>query len=84
MVYEVNYAEGEKQGCSSKLTIENRLFYVKLFESPSKPAKYYSGDQKGLQKEISRAEFELWLKILAGKEVDIEDIKKKTSIGKRY
>jgi hypothetical protein len=84
MVYEVDYAAGEKKGCSSKLTIEHRIFYVKLFQSPAESAKYYGGDQKGILKEISRTEFELWLKILADKEEDIEDIKKKISSGKKY
>jgi hypothetical protein len=35
-------------------------------------------------KEISKKEFELWLRILAGNEADIEDIKKKISLGKKY
>jgi hypothetical protein len=84
MVYEVDYAEAEKQGCSSKLTIEHRIFYVKLFQSPAESAKYYGGDQKGIVKEISRTEFELWLKILADNEKEIEDILKKVSSGKKY
>jgi hypothetical protein len=84
MGYEVDYAAGEKEGCSSKLTIEYRIFYVKLFESPAGSAKYYGGDQHGILKEISRTEFELWLKILADKEADIEDIRKKISSGKKY
>jgi hypothetical protein len=83
MVYEVDYAAGEKEGCSAKLTIEQRIFYVKLFESPAGSAKYYGGDQHGILKEISRTEFELWLKILADK-ADIEDILKKVSSGKKY
>jgi hypothetical protein len=84
MVYSVDYGEGEIKGCSSKLTIENRIFYVKLFES-EKQTCYYAGDQNGrLLKEISKTEFDLWLKILAGKEADIEDIKKKVNEGKKY
>jgi hypothetical protein len=84
MVYEVDYAEAEKEGCSSKLTIEHRIFYVKLFASPAESAKYYAGDQNGILKEISRTEFDLWLKILADKEADFEDIRKKIGSGKKY
>jgi len=84
MVYEVDYFEGEKEGCSSKLTIEHRIFYVKLFESPAESAKYYAGDQNGIFKEISKTEFDLWLRILADKDADIEDIRKKISSGKKY
>ena len=84
MAYEVDYADGEKEGCSSKLTIEHRIFYLKLFESPTEPVKYFAGDQNGILKEISKNEFELWLKILADKDTDIEEIKKKISLGKKY
>ena len=84
MVYEVDFAEGEKDGCSSKITIEKRIFYVKLFKSPAEPTKYFSGDKNGVLKEISRMEFDFWLKVLADKEADIEDIHAKTSSGKRY
>jgi hypothetical protein len=84
MAFEVDYAAGEKEGCSSKLTIEHRIFYVKLFKSPAESAKYYGGDQRGLLKEISRTEFELWLRILADNEQEIEDIMKKISLGKKY
>ncbi|MCW4047171.1 MAG: hypothetical protein NWE99_06375 [Candidatus Bathyarchaeota archaeon] len=85
MVYDVDYVEGEKKGCSSRLTIENRIFYVKLFESPTAPPRYFAGDPNGvILKEISGNEFELWLRILAGKKADIEDIKRKISAGKKY
>jgi hypothetical protein len=84
MVYEVDYVAGEREGCSSKLTIGNRVFYVKIFKSPAQSAKYYAGDQHGILKEISRTEFDLWLKILADKEADTEDIKRKVSSGKMY
>jgi len=84
MVYEVDYVEGEKEGCSSKLTIEQRVFYVKLFKSSAESAKYYAGDQSGILKEISKKEFDLWLRILADKDADIEDIRKKISSGKKY
>jgi hypothetical protein len=84
MGYEVDYAEGEKEGCSSKLTIEHRIFYFKLFESPAGSMRYFAGDQNGILKEISKKEFELWLRILAENEADIEDIKEKISAGKKY
>ena len=84
MVYEVDYAAGEKEGCSSKLTIEHRIFYVKLFKLPPESAKYYAGDQHGILKEISKAEFDFWLKVLADNEQEIEDIKNKISLGKKY
>ena len=85
MAYEVDYVEGEKEGCSSKLTIENKIFYIKLFESPAESAKYYAGDQNGIIfKEISKTEFDLWLRILAGKAADLEDIRKKINSGKKY
>jgi hypothetical protein len=84
MGYEVDYAAGEKEGCSAKLTIEHRIFYVKLFESPAESAKYYGGDQDGIVKEISRTEFDFWLKTLAEKEQDIEDIMKRVHSGKKY
>lgn len=84
MDYEVDYAEGEKEGCSSKLTIEHRIFYVKLLTVPLGSAVYYAGDQAGILKKISKAEFEFWLKVLAEKEEVIEAIKKKLSVGKKY
>lgn len=84
MSYKVDYVEGEKEGCSSKLTIEHRIFYFKLFESTTEPTKYFAGDQNGILKEISRNEFELWLRILADNDANIEDIKKKISQGKKY
>jgi hypothetical protein len=85
MVYYVDYVEGEKKGCSSRLTIENRIFYVKLIESPQQSVRYFAGDQNGrLLKEISKTEFALWLKILAGKEADIKDVKERINEGKKY
>ena len=85
MGYEVDYANAEKKGCSSKLTIENRIFYVKLFESPAEMARYYAGNQDGaILKEISKKEFNFWLEVLADTESDIKDIEKKISSGKKY
>jgi len=83
MGYEIDYDAGEKSGCSSKLTITDRIFYVKLFSS--QPSRFFSGDQKGVvQKEISKAEFELWVSILADCEADAVEIQKKLSLGKKY
>ena len=84
MAYEVDYTAGERKGCSSKLTIGNRVFYVKIFKSPAQPPKYYADVQNGILKEISRTEFDLWLKILADKEADVKDISEKVSSGKKY
>jgi hypothetical protein len=82
MGYEIDYVEGELVGCSSKIIIADRIFYVKLFSSV---AKFFSGDQQGvIQKEISKAEFELWINILADKEADVEEIQIKLGSGKKY
>lgn len=83
MVYEIDYARGERVGCSVKIIIADRIFYVKLFASEA--SRFFSGDQQGvIQKEISKAEFELWLNILADSEVDAEEIQKKLMSGKKY
>jgi hypothetical protein len=83
MPNEVDYAAGEEAGCSSKITISDRIFYVKHF--CSQPSRYFSGDQKGIiQKEISKAEFELWINILADSETDVVEIRKKLAVGKKY
>ena len=83
MGYEVDYSAGEHAGCSSKLVIADRIFYVKLFSS--EPSRFFSGDQKGvIQKEISKAEFDLWLNILADNEIEVLDIQKKLCLGKKY
>ena len=83
MVYEIDYAGGERVGCSSKIVIADRIFYVKLFSS--EPSRFFSGDQQGvIQKEISKAEFELWLNILADNEADVNIIQKQLSLGKKY
>jgi hypothetical protein len=83
MGYEINYGEGEIVGCSSKIIIADRIFYVKLFFSGV--SKFFSGDQQGvIQKEISKAEFELWINILADKESDVKEMKEKLDSGKKY
>jgi hypothetical protein len=85
MVYEVDYAAAEREGCSSKIIVDDRIFFVKLLASPADAAKYFSGDQGGhVQKEISRAEFELWLNILADDEAAVKAILEKVCLGKKY
>ena len=83
MGYEIDYSGGEQVSCSSKIVIADRIFYVKLFVS--QPSRFFSGDQQGvIQKEISKAEFELWINILADSEADVGVIQKKLSSGKKY
>jgi len=83
MGYEINFAAGEKADCSSRLIIADRMFYVKLLNTSS--PRYFSGDQKGvIQKEISKAEFELWINILADNEKEVLEIQKKLAEGKKY
>jgi hypothetical protein len=84
MGFEIDYLGGERMGCTSKLVIADRIFYVKLFSSDILP-RFYSGDQNGIvQKEISEAEFKLWLNVLADNEADVEEIISKINSGKRY
>jgi hypothetical protein len=81
--YEIDTVEGERIGCSSKITIADRIFYTKLFTSNR--SRFFSGDQQGvIQKEISKAEFELWLNILADNEIQAAEIQKKLATGKKY
>lgn len=83
MGYEIDYVEGERVGCSSKIIIADRIFYIKLFASGS--SRFFSGDQQGvIQKEISEAEFELWINILVDRESDANLIQKKLGLGKKY
>lgn len=83
MSYEIDYAGGEKVGCSSKIIIADRIFYVRLFSTDE--SRFFSGDQEGvIQKEISFAEFDLWIKVLADNEGQVLEIKKKLELGKRY
>jgi hypothetical protein len=81
--YEVDYALGEKAGCSSQIVLADRIFYVKLFTMSS--PRFFSGDQQGIiQKEISKAEFDLWIGVLADSQVDVVEIEKKLALGKKY
>jgi hypothetical protein len=86
MTYEIDYITAEKEGFSSKIILDgDRIFYVKLLTSPESGAKYFSADQKGnLQKEISKAEFELWVNILADNDTDEKTILEKITQGKKY
>ena len=83
MGYEVDYRMGEKVGCSSRIIIADRIFYVKLFAANA--SRFFSGDQQGvIQKEISKAEFDLWINILADSETQVAEIQKKLTVGKKY
>jgi hypothetical protein len=83
MVYEIDYRAGEQLGCSSKIVIADRIFYVKLFSSGD--SRFFSGDQLGvIQKEISEVEFDLWINILSDCEADVSTIQKKLHMGKKY
>lgn len=83
MTYEIDYKAGEKIGCSSKIVIADRIFYVRLFSN--EPSRFFSGDQQGvIQKEISETEFNLWINVLADSEADVSAIQKKLQIGKRF
>ena len=83
MGYEVDYAVGERAGCSSELVIADRIFYVKHFTGG--PSRFFSGDQEGIiQKEISKAEFDLWVNILADNETQAQEVQKKLILGKKY
>ena len=83
MVHELDYSAGEKADCTTKLTIADRIFYTKLYNTT--PPRYFSGDQKGIiQKEISKAEFDLWINILADNEAEAAEIQKKLTEGKKY
>ncbi len=85
MVYEIDYASAEREGCSAQIIVDDRIFLVKLLASPSGDAQYFSADQDGhLQKEISKAEFELWLNILADNDADVKAILEKVKSGKKY
>ncbi|MCL2288315.1 MAG: hypothetical protein FWC33_03950 [Candidatus Bathyarchaeota archaeon] len=85
MTYNIDYASAENERCSSKIVIDDRIFYVKLLSSPEGTAKYFSADQKGnLQKEISKTEFELWINILTDNDTDVKIILEKLTQGKKY
>lgn len=81
--YKIDYAAGERVGCSSQINIADRIFYVKLY-SGAVP-KFFSADQQGvIEKEISQNEFELWLNVLADNEKEVSEIQMKLSSGKKF
>ncbi len=83
MGYEIDHIAGEKSGCSFRLTIADRIFYVKHFANGS--SRFFSGDQKGIiQKEISKTEFDLWVNVLSDDDAQTLEIKKKIAGGKKY
>ncbi len=83
MSYEIDYKGGEKVGCSSKIIVADRIFYVKLSITVS--SRFFYGDQQGIiQKEISITEFDLWINVLADNEIQAAEIRKKLEMGKRY
>ena len=86
MPYEIDYASAESENYSSKIVLDDRIFYVKLFASPVGYAKYFYAEQNGrLQKEISKLEFDVWLTILTDSdETEIKAIIEKINQGKKY
>ena len=85
MAHQVDYAVAETRGCSSKLTIENKIFYLRLFASTRQPTRYFTGDQRGIiTKEISQTEFDFWLETLADDKEEIKQIRTKLSSGRKY
>jgi hypothetical protein len=83
MVYQIDYVAGEKAGCSSQINIADRIFYAKHFTNQA--TRYFSADQQGhVEKEVSKAEFEMWMGILADSETEAAQALKKLSIGKQY
>ena len=84
MTYEIDYAKAERAGFSSKLIIADRItVYVKLFSSL--PTRYFSGEPNGvINKEITKAELDVWLSILSDNETEISEINERISKGKRY
>jgi len=83
MGYEIDYLCAERVYCSSKIVIADRIFYAKHFCTGT--SRFFSGDQQGvIQKEISKAEFDLWINVLADTEKDVTEIQKKMTLGKKY
>ncbi len=83
MVHQVDYALGEEANCSAQINIADRIFYTKHFTDS--PTRYFSADQQGhVEKEISKAEFELWIGALADSEAEAAQALKQLSEGKKY
>ncbi len=84
MGYEIDFVSGEKIGCSFRLIIADRvIIFVKNFAE--KPSRFYAGEKDGtINKEITRAELNTWLNILADNEAEIAEIESKLGLGKKY
>jgi hypothetical protein len=84
MGYEIDFQSAEKIGCSLRLMIADRaIFFIENFKSGA--SKYFAGEKNGIiNKEISREELELWLKILADDEEQLSEIHGKLGLGKKY
>jgi hypothetical protein len=84
MVYEIDFPAGEKIGFSFRLIVADRItIYIK--NSASKPTRFFSGGKEGtIDKEITRAELETWLNILADSEAEVAEIQGKLALGKKY
>jgi hypothetical protein len=84
MVYEIDSAGAEKGGFSCKMIIADRItIYVQHFSS--KPTRYFSGDRDGvIQKEITKAELDVWLNILADSDAEVVEMQQKLSLGKKF
>jgi hypothetical protein len=83
MCYKIDYSAGEKAVCSGQVTVADRIFYSKNFATGE--SRFFSADQQGrVEKEISQAEFELWVGILADDEAQAKEILQKLTLGKKY
>jgi hypothetical protein len=84
MGYEVDFPSAEKIGCSFRLIVADRvIIYIKNFVS--KPTKFFAGEKDGtINKEITRAELNTWLNILADNEAEVSEIQGKLNLGKKY
>jgi|WetSurMetagenome_2_1015567.scaffolds.fasta_scaffold19867_3 hypothetical protein len=84
MGYEIDFPSAEKVSCSFRLIVADRvIIYVKNFVS--KPTRYFAGEKDGtINKEITRAELDTWLNILADNENEVFEIQSKLGSGKKY
>ena len=84
MGHEIDFASAEKIGCSFRLIIADRvIIFIKNFAS--KPTQFFAGEKDGtINKEITRAELNTWLNILADNEAEISEIESKLGLGKKY
>ena len=84
MGYEIDFPSAEKIGCSFRLIVADRvIIYVKNFVS--NPTKLFAGEKDGtINKEITRAELDTWLNILADNEAEVSEIQGRLNSGKKY